>query len=68
MDGKLMVGVMMLLLGGLMLLDELGVIRDMSGYFAPLALIAVGVSFLFAKNRKCCDNKHDKDNNKERAE
>jgi len=56
-----MIGVRMLMLGGLMLLDELGVIRDMSGYFAPLALIAVGLGFLFSKNRKWYDKKHEKE-------
>jgi hypothetical protein len=40
-------GVLLLILGGLMLLDQLGLLRgDMWDYFWPLVVIAIGVSII----------------------
>ena len=68
MDIKLMIGIMMLMLGGLMLLDQLDIIDGFGGYIGPLAIITVGLFFMFSKNKDWYKKKHDKDNNKERAE
>lgn len=46
------VGVMLLLMGGLMLLDRLGMLPgDAWDYFMPIAIIALGFSFI-AGHRK----------------
>ena len=68
MDIKLMIGIMMLMLGGLMLLDQLDIIDGFGGYIAPLSIIVVGLFFLFSRNKNWYDKKHDKDNNKEQTE
>ena len=61
MDGKIMIGLIMLALGGLLLLQKLGYIDGIGDYFGPLVLIAVGLSFLFAKSKDWYDKKYDKD-------
>jgi len=46
-------GIFLLLLGALMILDNLGVIYiRISEYIVPLALIALGVSFIFDRRKK----------------
>ncbi len=46
------VGILLLLLGALMMLDQLGIIRgDAWDYIMPIALIALGGSMIF-KDRK----------------
>jgi len=45
-------GVLLLILGGLMLLDRLGLLRgDMWDYFWPLVVIAIGVSMIVKHKR-----------------
>jgi hypothetical protein len=42
------IGVLLLLMGVLMLLDKLGIIYgDAWDYFLPIAIIALGASFIF---------------------
>ena len=48
------VGVLLLLMGVLMLLDRLGVLQgDAWDYFAPIALVALGISFIFNRDKSC---------------
>ena len=45
-------GILLLLIGSLMLLERLGIIYgDVWDYVFPLALIALGISFVFKKDR-----------------
>lgn len=47
------VGVMVLLIGIVMLLDQLGIIRgDFSDFIVPIALVALGASMIFDKAKK----------------
>ena len=47
------VGSLLLLLGALMLLDQLGIITgDAWDYFWPVAVIALGVSLLYGARKK----------------
>ncbi|HVP06360.1 MAG TPA: DUF5668 domain-containing protein [Candidatus Acidoferrum sp.] len=47
------VGILLLLLGVLMLLSQLGVIRgSFWGFFWPLALVALGISIVFKHSKK----------------
>lgn len=49
------VGILLILLGALMMLDKLGIIEGGVGdFFVPIAIIALGGSFLF-KNKKDID-------------
>jgi len=47
------VGILLLLLGVLMLLEHLGIIYgDVWDYFLPIAIIALGASFIVKDRRK----------------
>jgi len=46
------VGLLLLLMGALLLLSQMGIIRDgIWGYFWPAAIIAVGLSMIFKHNK-----------------
>ena len=46
------VGVMILLIGIVMLLDQLGIIRgSFSDFIVPIALVALGASMIFDKSK-----------------
>lgn len=48
-------GVLILLIGVVMLMEQLGIIRgDFSDFIVPIALVAFGASMIFEKNK----NKH----------
>ena len=50
------VGIMLLLMGILMLLDKMGFIYgSVWDYFVPIAIIAVGISFIFNSKKQ---NRH----------
>lgn len=49
------VGVLLLLMGGLMLLEQFGIIRgDIWDMFFPIAMIALGASFIFNRKKGGC--------------
>ncbi len=47
-------GVMVLLMGVVMLMEQLGIIRgDFGDFIVPIALVALGASMIFDKKKKC---------------
>ena len=48
------IGVLILLMGIVMLLEQLGIIHgDFTDFIVPIALVALGASMIFDKNKKC---------------
>ena len=47
------VGVLILLMGVVMLLNQMGIIRgDFTDFIVPIALVALGASMIFDKSKK----------------